>query len=109
MLLMARSGWLLAAALSTLAALAQAADEDLKITIKSARYGDLPANKTCTPDLSLCNGRSECSFMIADSLCQVPRGAGSARNLEVFFSCGKKEPKGVAGAQDTRMKLIKCP
>ena len=88
---------------------ASAADDGYKISIQSARYGDLEDAKFCTPDLSVCNGLSECSFLINDSLCQVPPEASPARNLEVFFTCGKKEPKAVAGARNTRMELIKCP
>jgi hypothetical protein len=78
------------------------------ITIQSAKYGDLQQMKTCSPDLSICDGRSLCEFMIDDGLCTVPTGAGSARNLEVFFACGTAQAKGLAGAKGTRITM-KCP
>lgn len=79
--------------------------EPYLIEVLTTAYGDGQGH-TCTPDISICNGLAKCSFLVEDSLCSLGSDAGSARNLEVIFSCGVPlQDKGVAAAKGTRITL----
>lgn len=75
------------------------------IHITSAVYGDGSADNRCSPSLALCEGRSLCEFQVTDGLCALPAGAGSARNLEVQWTCGSDEPRARAAAKGTQISL----
>lgn len=95
---------LLSAALS-MGQIAHANSDPYSIEVLSSAYGDGEGH-TCSPDLSICNGRTECDFLVDDSLCTLSEDSGSARNLEVTFSCGVPLPdKAVAAARGTRITL----
>jgi hypothetical protein len=75
------------------------------IEVLSAEYGDGQGH-TCEPNISICNGQAECEFLVDDNLCSLVEEAGSARNLEVTFSCGVPlQDKAVAAAKGTKIKL----
>lgn len=75
------------------------------IEVLTAAYGDGQGH-TCSPNISICNGRAECDFLVDDNLCSLGADAGPARNLEVTFSCGVPLPdKAVAAAKGTRITL----
>jgi hypothetical protein len=85
------------------------AAEGSKIHISAVTYGDFPGKKICTPILSMCEGRSKCSFDVDDSLCQSGADTSRARNLEVIWDCsggGQKHAR--AAARGTKMDLM-CP
>src|SRR5262249_40438152 len=62
----------------------EANSEPYTIEVLSAMYGD-GLGHSCRPDISICNGRAECDFLVGDNLCALgPDAAASGRNLEVF-------------------------
>lgn len=81
---------------------------DNKIHILSAAYGDPKAKKTCVPDLSKCEGTTQCEVEVSDSLCKLPEGA-EPMVLLVTFQCDKGPNKNVAAYPGQTLKLIKCP
>jgi hypothetical protein len=80
------------------------------IHIKSAKYGDTVAGKTCDVNLSkMCDNLAVCGFTVTDTMCQVPAGTSQARNIEVLWTCGDStQQKGRAAAKGTKIE-IKCP
>jgi hypothetical protein len=83
----------------------EANSEPYTIEVLSAVYGD-GLGHSCSPDISFCNGRAECDFLVGDNLCALGPDAASGRNLEVHFSCGAPLPdKAVAAAKGTRITL----
>src|SRR5262245_24416052 len=71
------------------------------IHIVSAEFGDKQTGKACTPDLSICEDRAECSFDVDDSLCTVD---APVKNLEVHWNCGPESPeKAKAAATGTKI------
>jgi hypothetical protein len=83
----------------------EANSEPYTIEVLSAVYGDGEGH-SCSPDMSICNGRAECDFLVDDNLCALSADARAGRNLEVQFSCGVPLPdKAVAAAKGTRIVL----
>jgi hypothetical protein len=110
MFMFANSRKLIVAAVSITAYIAGfniAYPEPGKIEVTSAEYSD--GQYKCEPDLSICNGKSECGFVVDDGLCELDDDAGPARNLTVEYFCGAPfAPKAVAAARGTRIEM-KCP
>ncbi|APO55347.1 hypothetical protein BD122_33716 [Bradyrhizobium diazoefficiens] len=84
----------------------EANSEPNKIEVLSAEYGDGQGHScNAKNDVSFCNGRAECDFIVGD-VCDPGPNAAPARNLEVHFACGVPLPdKAVAAAKGTRITL----
>jgi len=96
------------AAISLVALGSHAFAADNRIHILSAKFGDPKLQKTCKPNLDVCEGVAKCEVDVNDSLCKVPEGAGAAVLL-VTFQCGKGPKNNVAALMGQKMTLIKCP
>lgn len=86
---------------------AQSSDKGQKeqnpaIRIIAASFGDQVNGNTCTPDLSICNGVTKCSFTVGE-MCDVK---SSVKNLEVTWDCGEGTAKKArAAAKGTPISL----
>lgn len=96
-----------AIAISLVALGSHAFAADGKVHIVSAKFGDAPANKTCEPNLGICEGVAQCEVDVNESLCKVPEGA-KVEILLVTFQCGMGPNKNVAAYKGQKLTLIKC-
>ncbi|WP_143273158.1 hypothetical protein [Bradyrhizobium canariense] len=97
---------ILLSSIMALVGVVQANSEPNKIEVLSAEYGDGHGHSCdAKGDVgSICNGRTECGFIVGD-ICD-PGPNVSPRNLEVHFACGVPLPdKAVAAAKGTRITL----
>jgi hypothetical protein len=97
-----------AVAISLVALGSHAFAADDKVHILSAKFGDPQANKTCEPNLGICEGVAHCEVDVNDSLCKVPEGA-AAMVLLVTFQCRKGPNRNVAAYKGQKLTLINCP